>query len=72
MRIPVRTLARWKKASKDDGMWTGADGDCSMARPAKRKTVPGSGGHNRKVTAVLKRKIKQKLRSYPFLTWARL
>lgn len=68
MNIPVRTLAHWKKVSKDDGMWTGAAGDSGMARPAKRKTVPGSGGHNRKVTEDLKKKIKQKLRYHPFLT----
>ena len=39
-----------------------------MARLDKRKTDPGSGGHNRKITEVLKKKIKRKLERNPFLT----
>ena len=68
MQIPVRTLAKWKKDSKDAGKWTGAAGDSGLARPAARKTDPGSGSSNRKVTDNLKKKIKQKLKRNPFLT----
>ena len=68
MQIPVRTLAKWKKDSKDAGKWTGAAGDSCLARPAARKTDPGSGSSNRKVTDNLKKKIKQKLKRNPFLT----
>ena len=68
MKIPVRTLARWKKESKDAGKWTGAAGDCSLARPAKRKTDPGSGSNGRKVTDNIKKKMKAKLKRNPWLT----
>ena len=67
LKIPARTLSRWKKDAEDSGTWAGA-GDSGLARPAKRKSDPGSGGHNRKITAETKTKIRQKLRRDPFLT----
>ena len=67
LKIPARTLRDWKKDAKDAGTWDGA-GDSGLARPAKRKTDPGSGGHNRKVTDDLKKEMKEKLRRDPFLT----
>ena len=47
MQTPVWTLARWKKDSMETsaGKWTGAAGDSALARPAKRKTDPGSGSN---------------------------
>ena len=57
MKIPIRTLARWKKDAKDAGSWVGAAGDSGLARPAKRKSDPGSGGHNSKVSEDVKKKI---------------
>ena len=47
MQTPVWTLARWKKDSMETsaGKWTGAAGDSARARPAKRKTDPGSGSN---------------------------
>ena len=60
LQIPARTLSNWKKSAKEAGTWDGA-GDSGLARPAKRKSDPGSGGHNCKVMDVIKRKMKKKL-----------
>ena len=60
LKIPARTLSRWKKDALDSGTWAGA-GDSGLARPAKRKSDPGSGSHNCKVMDVIKRKMKKKL-----------
>ena len=70
MQTPVLTLARWKKDSMDTsaGKWTDAAGDSALARPAKRKTDPGSGSNGRKVTENIKRKMKAKLKRNPWLT----
>ena len=64
LKIPDRTLRQWRKESMEAGTWAG--GDTGLARPAKRKT--GSGGHNRKMTDEIKKKIKRKLQRNPFLT----
>ena len=66
LNIPERTLRRWKKESIDSGMWMGSAGD-TKARPAKRRSDPGS-GRPRKLTKELKAKIKRKLNADPFLT----
>ena len=65
MKIPKQTLYDWKKASVASGNWMGADGD--MARPAPRKKEPGTGTGSRKITTVIKRKMKRKLERNPFL-----
>ena len=67
LKIPARTLSRWKKDAKEAGTWDGA-GDSGLARPAKRKTDPGSGFHRRKVTMAMKRKMKKKIMRNPFIT----
>ncbi len=67
LNIPDRTLRKWKKASMESGNWFGSDGD-NKARPAKRRSDPGTGTKNRKITGELKAKIKEKLDTNPWLT----
>ena len=78
LNIPTSTLSDWKAAAKAAGTW-GPDGDNinnnanagdGLAKPAPRK--PGSGGHNRILTAALEKKIRKKLKKLPFLTPAGL
>ena len=67
LNIPPRTLSRWKAEALEADTWSGA-GDSGLARPAKRKSDPGSGGHNIKITEVLQNKMRKKLEKDPFLT----
>ena len=67
LNIPERTLRHWKKESQDAGLWKGSAGD-SKARPAKRRSDPGSGTRNRKLTEELRAKILSELETDPFLT----
>ena len=67
LNIPKRTLRHWKKESQDAGLWMGSAGD-SKARPAKRRSDPGSGTRNRKLTEELRAKILSELETDPFLT----
>ena len=67
LNIPERTLRRWKKESIESGNWMGSAGD-TKARPAKRRSDPGTGTKNRKITDELKALIKRKLKADPFLT----
>ena len=67
LQIPARTLRDWKKDAKEAGTWDGA-GDSGLARPAPRKSDPGSGGHNIKVTEAVQAKMKKKIEKDPFLT----
>ena len=74
LNIPTSTLSDWKAAAKAAGTW-GPDGDNNnagdgLAKPAPRK--PGSGGHNRILTAALENKIRKKLKKLPFMTPAGL
>ena len=64
--IPMRTLRDWKAASIKSGKWN-TGGDAGLARPAQRKTNPGSGFASRKVTEKMKRRIKHLLNINPFL-----
>ena len=70
--IPTRTLRDWKKAAIEAGTWdmdaAGDNNNNGLVRPAPRAKDPGSGGHNRKITDRLKRRIKQHLENDPFLT----
>ena len=68
LNIPMRTLQKWKKDSKESGDWLGADGDNGLARPAPRKAEPGTGTKNRKMTEELKKKVLKELEKDPFLT----
>ena len=60
--IPMRTLQSWKKAAIKAGTWTGPGGDSGLARPAPRKTDPGSGFASRKVNYRMKRRMKNLLK----------
>ena len=66
--IPPKTLRNWRTDAMAAGTWDiEASGDkVGLARPAPR--VPGSGGHNRKITDRLRRRIKTHLDNDPFLT----
>ena len=66
--IPMRTLQKWKKDSIKAWTWTGPGGDGGLARPAPRKTDPGSGFASRKVNKRIKRRMKALLKINPFLT----
>ena len=65
--IPMRTLQDWKAAAIKAGTWN-AGGDAGLARPAPRKTDPGSGYASRKINERMKRRMKHLLHINPFLT----
>ena len=67
VKVLERTLRRWKEGSIAAGKWDGPGGD-SLARPAERRKVSGTGTKNRKITDEIKKVIKRKLRFNPFLT----
>ena len=65
LNIPMRTLQMWRKASKESGNWNAPGG---LARPAKRKTDPGSGTGGWKVNSRTLKRMQNLLDINPFLT----